>query len=214
MAAQELLDQLRGGVAALEIPASDAQHTLAYEWLALLTKWNQHYNLTAIGAGEAVVQNLILDSLAAAKHLRGQSILDVGSGAGIPGTPLAIYCRDKHFTLVDSNGKKARFMEHCRLRLALKNMSVIKSRVETMRSEKPFDTIISRALGTLEAFVADSRHLAHTRTLWLVYKSHAAAQEPPELPPNRQNSINWQVESLDFLDSAHTHRLVGVTLQK
>ncbi len=214
MEGQELPEQLRRGVAALGLAAGDDRHTLAREWLALLVKWNRRYNLTAIRADEAIVQNLILDSLAAAKHLRGQNILDVGSGAGIPGAPLAIYCRDKHFTLVDSNGKKARFMEHCRLRLDLKNVSVIRSRAEALRPAKPFDTIIGRALGTPETFVAASRHLAHDATLWLAYKSRRAAQKTPALPQNRQNGINWRVENLDFLSADRTHRLVGITLQK
>lgn len=214
MTGDNLPEQLCKAVAALGITADNTCHNRVREWLALLMKWNRRYNLTAIRDAEAIIQNLILDSLSAARHLRGHNILDVGSGAGVPGMPLAIYCPDKHFTLVDSNGKKTRFMEHCRLQLGLENISVIKARVEEMQSPQPFDTIISRALGALEIFVSASHHLAHADTLWLTYKGHEAAKEPPESPRDNQNGINWRIETLGFLNPAQTRKLVGITLQK
>lgn len=206
-----LLEYLRQELGTRAIPATDDQHALIREWVELLMQWNRQYNLTACTGRDAVVRNLVVESLSAVRHLRGRRVLDVGSGAGVPGIPLAVYCPEKNFTLLDGNGKKTRFMEHCRMRLRLENVTVVKSRVETHRPALPFDTIISRACGGLHALITNSRHLAHRGTRWLAFKSRAQADELSR--QTGANGANWRLETLGFCDAGQTRKLIGVTLE-
>jgi len=130
----------------LQLPA-DATAQLA-SYIALLERWNRVYNLTAVRAPEAMVARHILDSLSILPWLRGPRVLDMGSGAGLPGIPLALARPDLLFTLLDSNGKRTRFMQQVVTSLGLTNVRVIQCRVEQYR-DTPFDCITSRALAPL-----------------------------------------------------------------
>ena len=128
-------------------------------YLALLSKWNRAYNLTAVrDPGEMVTRHL-LDSLAIAPYLTGRRLIDVGTGGGLPGVPMAILFPDREFHLLDSNGKKTRFLFQVKTALGLDNMTVHQARVESFHSEAPFDAVLSRAFASLEDMVSGCRHL-------------------------------------------------------
>ena len=128
-------------------------------YLELLVKWNKAYNLTAVRDPSQMVTRHLLDSLAIAPHLVGERLIDVGTGAGLPGVPMAILFPQRHFSLLDSNGKKTRFLFQVKTQLGLDNMAVIQQRVEVSAPERPYDAVLSRAFASLEDMVNGCQHL-------------------------------------------------------
>lgn len=152
-------ERLAAGCRELGLALSDETLDRLLAYIALLARWNQAYNLTAVrDLGEMVTRHL-LDSLAVAPHLAGRRIIDVGSGAGLPGIPLALAMPDRHFVLLDSNGKKTRFLVQAKAALGLENVTVVHSRVEEYRPEEPFDTVIARAFAALSDILVLCQHL-------------------------------------------------------
>ncbi|MBT4161662.1 MAG: 16S rRNA (guanine(527)-N(7))-methyltransferase RsmG [Gammaproteobacteria bacterium] len=160
MEADELL---KSGLGELEIPASDTLMEKALHYKSLLMRWNRVTNLTAILESEKITSHHLLDAFSITSFLKGSRILDVGSGAGLPGIPLALINPDKDFILLDSNGKKTRFMTQVKIELGLDNVEVIQARVEDF--EGSFDQVLSRAFASLADFVSSSRHLATSGNL-------------------------------------------------
>jgi 16S rRNA (guanine527-N7)-methyltransferase len=150
---------LQQGCAALQISVDAHQQERLLEYLALLSRWNKTYNLTAVRDEAQMVTRHLLDSLAIAPHLTGQRLLDVGTGAGLPGVPLALLLPEREFHLLDSNGKKTRFLFQVKTALCLDNMVVHQARVEAFRVAEPFETILSRAFASLQDMVHGCRHL-------------------------------------------------------
>jgi len=149
---QQGCDQLK-----LSLNARQFQQLLDYQ--ALLAKWNKTYNLTSIrDAGEVVTRHL-LDSLAIAGLVTGHRLVDVGTGGGLPGVPLAIVFPQREFVLLDSNGKKTRFLFQVKTALGLDNMAIHQARVEAFRVQEPFDAVLSRGFASLQDMVRDCRHL-------------------------------------------------------
>jgi len=140
---------LLDGARALALDLDEAQLARLVAHLDLLDQWNARMNLTAIRDRPSQLTKHLLDSLAVQPYLRGQRIADVGSGAGFPGIPLAIVEPQRHFSLIESTGKKCRFLEHVRDELQLKNVEVVQSRAENYRPEVRFDTVVARAVGPL-----------------------------------------------------------------
>jgi 16S rRNA (guanine527-N7)-methyltransferase len=139
----------------------DARERLL-DYMALLVKWNRTYNLTAIRDPLAMVAHHLLDSLAVAPHLplgAGGRLADAGSGAGLPGIPLAIARPDWHVALAEANQKKAAFLRQAAIELRLSNVEVHEGRVEAWRPQPLFDAVISRAFAALADFIAACRHL-------------------------------------------------------
>ena len=135
-------DQLVKGLEKLEPPFEAPQIDLCLAYCQLLLKWNKAFNLTAIKQPNKMVAYLLLDSLSLLPHLVGKNeLMDVGTGAGLPGVPLAIFMRDAHWVLCDSNGKKTRFIQQACAELGLTNISVVNTRVEDYHHEKSFDVI-------------------------------------------------------------------------
>jgi 16S rRNA (guanine527-N7)-methyltransferase len=156
-------------------------------YVGLLAKWNRTYNLTAIREPERMVTHHLLDALSVLPHLParpGLRLLDVGSGGGVPGIPLAIACPDWHVTLLDSNAKKTTFLTQALIELAITNAGVATARVESYRPDAPFDVIVSRAFSDLTDFAAASaRHLARDGILAAmkgVHPDEELAQLPAE----------------------------------
>ena len=147
------------GLQALGLAPEPGKVARLLEFLALLAKWNRTYNLTAIDDPLEMVSRHLLDSLSIAPYLAGQRILDVGSGAGLPGIPLAIWFPGREFHLLDSNGKKVRFLFQARLALELANVTVHQARAESLRDARGFDCITSRAFAGLADMVRVSGHL-------------------------------------------------------
>lgn len=123
-------------------------------YMALIQKWNQKFNLVGTSDTEALLHKHILDSLAVVTYIDGKNIIDVGSGAGLPGIPLAITLPKKQFTLIDTNGKKARFMRQAVIELKLENVQVIHGSVHDYRVDSWPDTVIARAFMQIDEVLA------------------------------------------------------------
>lgn len=160
---------------------SEAQVTLLEAYLANLLKWNKAYNLTAIrDPGEMVVKHL-LDSLSIHAHLQGKLLLDVGTGPGLPGLPLSIVDPERQWTLIDSNGKKTRFLLQMKTELKLANVSVIKGRIESLNAARRFDAITSRAFASLTQFVGVCSPLLQKGGCLLAMKGSVPQEEINQL---------------------------------
>lgn len=152
-------------------------------YLALLERWNHAYNLTAVRDPEAMVVRHVLDSLSILPWLAGPQVLDVGSGAGLPGIPLAIARPDHRFCLVDSNGKRTRFLNQVVAELRLKNVGVARSRIEDYQPDTLFDSVVSRAFSTLADLVVDAGRLCAPAGRLLAMKGVFPDDELVRLPP-------------------------------
>ena len=151
-------------------------------YLRLLERWNRAYNLTAVRDPEAMVVRHVLDSLSILPWLEGPRVLDVGSGAGLPGMPLAIVRPEYQFCLLDSNGKRTRFLAQAVMELRLVNVDVIRSRVEDHRPDALFDSVVSRAFATLAELVADAGRLCAPGGRLLAMKGVFPDEELARLP--------------------------------
>jgi 16S rRNA (guanine527-N7)-methyltransferase len=151
---------LDAGLDAMHIVLPAAARAQLRQFLALLEKWNQAYNLTAVRDPEEMVPRHLLDSLAVLPYLNGPEILDIGTGAGLPGIPLAIARPGLHFTLLDSNAKKLRFVRQAAHELNLRNVTVVQERIEKFHPERKFATLIARAFAAIPDILAGCGHLA------------------------------------------------------
>ncbi|MFP6847793.1 MAG: 16S rRNA (guanine(527)-N(7))-methyltransferase RsmG [Pseudomonas sp.] len=177
-------EELSQGAVELGVELSTQQHEQLLAYLALLIKWNKAYNLTAVRDPNEMVSRHLLDSLSVVPFVAeaGDNWLDVGSGGGMPGIPLAILFPERQFTLLDSNGKKTRFLTQVKLELKLANLQVIHSRVEEFNPAVPFSGICSRAFSSLEDFSNWTRHLGDSNTQWLAMKGVHPDDELQALP--------------------------------
>jgi 16S rRNA (guanine527-N7)-methyltransferase len=175
---------LREGLSALSLPSDADKEAKLFDFIDLISKWNKAYNLTAVRDKEAMVSLHLLDSLAILPHLHGQRLVDIGTGAGLPGIPLAIYQPDKEFVLIDSNGKKTRFVQQAILELGLKNVSVLHSRVEDYRPAALFDTVLCRAFASMSEISKLTQHLLAEDGLLVAMKGQVPAQELTQLSQN------------------------------
>jgi 16S rRNA (guanine527-N7)-methyltransferase len=177
-----LLATLTSGLDALGIDRAHAPALLGY--LALLARWNRTYNLTAIRDVREMVPRHLLDSLAMHAHLDGvENLADLGTGPGLPGIPLAIARPALRVALVESNGKKARFLREAARRLALPNVEVVESRIEHVDAPGAFDAITARALATLPEILALGGHLIAPHGRLLAMKGALPREEIDALPP-------------------------------
>ncbi|MBE7374139.1 16S rRNA (guanine(527)-N(7))-methyltransferase RsmG [Pseudomonas lopnurensis] len=197
-------DELMRGARELGIELSDRRQQQLLAYLALLIKWNKAYNLTAVRDPDEMVSRHLLDSLSVVPFVAeaGQRWLDVGSGGGMPGVPLAIMFPERSFTLLDSNGKKTRFLTQVKLELQLANLEIVHSRVEQYRPATPFDGITSRAFSSLQDFADWTRHLGAADSRWLAMKGVQPDDELQALPD-------------DFhLDACHVLKVPGCQGQR
>jgi 16S rRNA (guanine527-N7)-methyltransferase len=173
---------MSAGLDALGLTLAPAQVGALAALLAEVADWNTRFNLTAIRDPVEAVNKHILDSLAVLPHLRGLAVADVGSGAGFPGLPLAIADPDRRFCLIESSGKKARFLHHVIARLELPNVEVAAVRAESCRPRQPFDCVVARALGSLAEFVRVAGHLSGQGGRLLAMKGKVPVDEIRALP--------------------------------
>ncbi len=170
---EPLRQQLELGLKQMGLFYSVAMQQKLVHYIQLIARWNKAFNLTAIRNVEEMVSKHLLDSLAVQPYLEGSVILDVGSGAGLPGIPFAITSPDKQFALIDSNGKKTRFLTQAKIDLKLENIEVIHQRVENYQPIVDghriyFDVITARAYATTGAILSSTAHLQNENSCILV----------------------------------------------
>jgi len=181
---------------ALDLPVQAKAALLAY--LSLLIKWNKTYNLTAIHEPERMMTHHILDSLALTPHVEAGRLLDVGSGAGFPGIPLAIARPDLQVTVMDASQKKCGFMQQAVIELKLSNVNVVHARVEAYQASEKFNQIVSRAFSELSDFVRLSGHLLAPGGHWLAMKGVLPQAEIAQLKASHVlRALPLQVPGLD-----------------
>ena len=189
-----------------ELPDDLASRLLAY--LNMLSKWNKAYNLTAIRDKDKMLSHHILDSLIIAPYLVGQRILDVGTGPGFPGLPLAMMMPERHFVLLDSNAKKTRFISQVLIELGLGNVEVVTSRVEEYMPEQNMNTVVSRAFTSLAEFVQKTARFSVKKGLLIAMKGRYPTDELKALDP----AMDYEVEKLQVPDLEAERHLVLVQL--
>ena len=168
---------LHAGLLKMQLQLSPDDEARLIDYLHLLQKWNKAYNLTAITDFDKMISYHLLDSLSIAPYIMGEKIVDVGSGAGLPGIPLAVYFPQKQFTLIDSIGKKTRFMTQAVRELGLSNVEVVQTRAEEYQTPHCFDTMIARAVASVDELIRISKHLLAENGKLLMMKSDAFSSE-------------------------------------
>ena len=183
-------EQLIAAAGRLDVRLERGQAFRLLQLLDELAQWNRAYNLTAINERSAMIRAHLLDSLSAARDLSGVRIADVGTGAGFPGLPLAVACPERSFTLIDSVAKKIRFVTHAARALELHNVVAVQARVEFMRPEAPFDTVITRAFASLPAMLESIRGICGPTTRVLALKGRYPHEEIEQLP------AGWRLDAV------------------
>lgn len=185
----------------LGLKLMDAQLKKFSDYISLLEKWNRVYNLTAITNPQQMLSHHLMDSLVVGQYLSTEQrrILDVGSGAGLPGIPLSILFPEKNFTLLDSNGKKTRFMKQTIIELELHNCAVMNQRLERFQTEQKYDVIISRAFSNISDFVNGARHLLNPQGQFYAMKGSPPVAELKALPAQTR-LVKLEQLKVPFLD--------------
>lgn len=184
----QFVSLLRQGVAGMGLALPEAAMDQLASYLALLVKWNRVYNLTAIRDEARLVSHHVLDSLSVVSHLPNGNIVDVGSGAGLPGIPIAIACPSRAVTLLDSNHKKGAFLKQAIAELGLATVQVVIERVEAYRPTESFKIVISRAFSDLADFAKLAGHLCASDGVMIAMKGLHPDDEIAQLPSS------WTVE--------------------
>jgi 16S rRNA (guanine527-N7)-methyltransferase len=194
-----LLNKLNALLAKTSIILSDHQKQQLISYVEMLNKWNKAYNLTSVRDPNEMIVKHILDSLVVAPHLEGDNYIDVGTGPGLPGVILAIAHPDKHFVLLDSLGKRIRFLNQVKLNLKLTNITPVQSRVEKYIPEIPFDGVLSRAFASLKDMVDWCQHLVDHSGCFIALKGQFPEQEIEQLPASivYQDKVVLTVPELD-----------------
>jgi 16S rRNA (guanine527-N7)-methyltransferase len=201
---EPLHQQLEHGLKQMGLHYSVEKQQKLVHYIQLIARWNKAFNLTAIRDVEEMVSKHLLDSLAVQPYVEGDTVLDVGSGAGLPGIPFAISSPDRHFTLIDSNGKKTRFLTQAKIDLKLDNVEVIHQRVEDYQPVIDghriyFDVITARAYATTDNILSDTAHLQNEATRILIM----------------QGKLDKQVKSNQYkLIESHTLDIYGLDAER
>ncbi|MDB4039962.1 16S rRNA (guanine(527)-N(7))-methyltransferase RsmG [Methylophilaceae bacterium] len=173
----DLEDTLKLGIEKLELENKAYLYNKLLIYKDLLIKWNKVFNLISLKATEEIVTHHFLDCLAVVPYIEGKNILDVGSGAGMPGIIIGLCCPEKQITLVDSVGKKTAFLKQTCAELKLSNITVINKRVEDITTNKLFDSIIARAFSDMQMLIDLTKHLIENKGTWYGMKSKKINEE-------------------------------------
>ena len=204
----DLAGELRAGTDALELTLQQTQHDQLLEYLYLLEKWAQVYNLTAIRGLPKMLTHHLLDSLSLVPRLEDcRKALDVGSGAGLPGIPLAIAMPEAIWVMLDSNARKTRFIRQAIAHCGLKNAQVVQSRVEDYHSPDSLDFIVSRAYAPLAEFCDSVVHLLEPKTQLITMKTGLRQKEVQQLDTNR---FVFEEEIINVPGISQTRSLVSI----
>ena len=176
------------------ISLSDTQANQLIGYVDLMEKWNRAFNLTAVRRRSELFSRHIFESLAVKPYIHGEQWADIGTGAGLPGVPLAITEPDKPFVLLDSNGKKTRFLLEVKRALGLSNIEVETTRVEKWRPALHSDAVITRAFADLATTIGRTQHILHDHGMLFAMKTESAAEELDSLPSGFELISNQSVE--------------------
>ncbi|GAA0484195.1 MULTISPECIES: 16S rRNA (guanine(527)-N(7))-methyltransferase RsmG [Tatumella] len=182
------------------ISLTDQQKQQLVSYVGLLDKWNKAYNLTSVRDPQQMLVRHIMDSIVVAPYLKGNKFIDVGTGPGLPGIPLAIVCPEASFTLLDSLGKRVRFLRQVQHELKLDNIIPVQSRAEAFTDQPLFDGVISRAFASLQDMVSWCHHLpAPAQGRFYALKGVVPEDELAELPANLsvEKLVSLQVPELE-----------------
>jgi len=194
MRAMDESTQLIEGARELRLALSTADAARLLQLLDELARWNRSYNLTAIRERPEMITHHLLDSLSVRGDVRGATVADVGTGAGFPGLPLAIVDPGRHYTLIDSNNKKVRFVAHAARTLGVGNVTALHVRAEALRPEAPFDTVIARAFAALPELLERVRPLCGPGTRVLAMKGRRPEAEIAAIP------LSWRLTETRTLE--------------
>jgi 16S rRNA (guanine527-N7)-methyltransferase len=187
----DLEETLKAGIEKLELENKDYLYTKLLIYKDLLVKWNKVFNLISGKGIDEIVTHHFLDCLAVIPFIEGKNILDVGSGAGLPGIIIGLCYPEKNITLVDSVGKKTTFLKQTCAELNLSNITVINKRVEDVTTNKLFDSIIARAFAEMQVLIDLTRHLIEDNGAWYGMKSKKINEE--------EIGTNFVVEKRDIM---------------
>ena len=177
----QLSAQLQTYIKGSELTLSTEQAKKLVDYVLLMHKWNKAYNLTSVRDPEQMLIKHIIDSIVVAPYLTDSQYIDVGTGPGLPGIPLAIMCPDKHFILLDSLGKRVRFMKQVAYELKLDNIEPVQSRVEEYTQSVKIDGVISRAFASLKDMLHWCQHLVDSEGVFLALKGQYPSDELQEI---------------------------------
>ena len=209
MPKEQLIHLLHQGLAELGLDPQSCPCEAYLQYIELLAKWNRTYNLTGLRDKDRMIHVHVLDSLAILPHIRGKRCLDVGTGAGLPGFILALAQPDKKWTLLDSNGKKIRFLRQLLFEMKTENVEIVHSRAEKFLSSVTYSSIISRAFGTLDAYYRAVEHLLLPGTRALAVKGRLPDEELQQVA-GWEGSVSVEVLQVPGI---RTHRSL-VVLQR
>ena len=187
----DLEKTLKAGIEKLELENKDYLYTKLLIYKDLLIKWNKVFNLISVKGVDEIVTHHFLDCLAVVPFIEGKNVLDVGSGAGLPGIIIGLCYPEKNITLVDSVGKKTTFLKQTCAELNLSNITIINKRVEDITTNKLFDSIIARAFAEMQVLIDLTRHLIEDKGVWYGMKSKKFNEE--------EISTNFVVEKRDIV---------------
>ena len=197
MTNEDLAEQLASGARELGLDPTPEQIGQLLQFLALLRRWGKVYNLTSIDRPEDIVRLHLLDSLSLWPHLRGRRVLDVGTGAGLPGIPLAVLFPERQFVLLDRTAKKVRFVLQAATALGLRNVTGEHSRIEDYAPREPFDVIVARAYASLSDIWSQTARLLAADGAILAMKGRAREIEQETPPAARLETVALVVPGLD-----------------
>ena len=184
-----LVTSISNGAAALEQPLTSEQADRLAHLLLELQRWSAKMNLTAIRELPEMVTGHVLDSLAVRRFLHGERIIDIGTGAGFPGLPLAIVEPNRQFCLLDSNARKIAFIQHVAGQLGLGNVTAVQARAESFVTEQPFATVVARAVATIPQLIEWAGHLVDDAGIMLALKGRFPKEELAAVPPGWSFSV-------------------------
>ncbi|WP_394132284.1 16S rRNA (guanine(527)-N(7))-methyltransferase RsmG [Shewanella maritima] len=194
-----LSELLRGYLAEMNISATEQQQSQLVGFVEMLNKWNKAYNLTSVRDPKQMLVRHVMDSLAVSPFLEGKRFIDVGTGPGLPGIPLAIMNPDKEFVLLDSLGKRIRFQKQVKFELKIDNIQSVESRVEAYTPEQGFDAVLSRAFASIEDMLTWCHHLPAQNGQFYALKGQLSEQELDNMPAGFSllQTIALQIPTLD-----------------
>jgi 16S rRNA (guanine527-N7)-methyltransferase len=194
-----LSSQLSAYLAEMNLSATEQQQRQLVGFVEMLNKWNKAYNLTSVRSPEQMLIRHVMDSLTVSPYLSGNRFIDVGTGPGLPGIPLAIMNPDKEFVLLDSLGKRIRFQKQVQFELKINNISSVESRVEAFKPEIKFDGVLSRAFASVQDMLTWCHHLPHGEGIFYALKGQLNPVELEAIPEGFEllDTLVLQVPQLD-----------------